>query len=281
MSSQRLLSWITGGYLALFFAYLFLPLFIMVAAAFNAHSSPALSPWQGFTLRWFGELFAKDALWAALWNSLIVGFFVVLLSLTLGLAGALLLARLQKHARTLLYGVLVSPVLTPGVILGVSTLLFWREFGSQGGLVLTVLAQSTFIAAYCMLLIMARMQRFDPTLEEAALDLGASHRQVFWKITLPFLRPALLSGAVLAFLQSFENYNTTLFVIGREMTLTLFIGSAVRSGQEPTINALAVIFIALTVVLAVLYEVKRRAERARETARREAAERADTVLAAA
>ncbi|WP_244433560.1 ABC transporter permease [Azospirillum sp. B506] len=160
---------------------------------------------------------------------------------------------------------MVSPLLTPGVIVGISTLVFWREwFGVSGGLFLTVVAQSSFIAAYAMLLFSARLERFDPALEEAALDLGATHGQVFRRITLPYLMPAILSAALLAFLQSFENYNTTLFVRGLDTTLTVFIATKVRTGLTPAVNALSLVLIALTVLGAVVYEILRRREARRQ-----------------
>ncbi len=279
MNAQQVMQFAINGYILVFLAYMFLPLVIMVAAAFNENRNPSISPWLGFTFGWFGKLMREDELWTALANSFVIGIFVVVISVVLGLAGALLITRLRSKARTLIYGLLVSPVLVPGVILGVSTLLLWDTIGVGGGLFLSIVAQSTFIAAYAMLLIMARLQRFDTTLEEAALDLGAPHQQVFWLITMPFLRPTILTAAVLAFLQSFENYNTTLFTIGRQSTVTIFIGSAVKQGQEPTINALAVIFITITVLIAVVYEVKRRAEKARGEVQREIARRADKAIA--
>jgi len=278
MNAQQVMQFAINGYILVFLAYMFLPLVIMVAAAFNENRNPSISPWLGFTFGWFGKLMREDELWTALANSFVIGIFVVVISVVLGLAGALLITRLRSKARTLIYGLLVSPVLVPGVILGVSTLLLWDTIGVGGGLFLSIVAQSTFIAAYAMLLIMARLQRFDTTLEEAALDLGAPHQQVFWLITMPFLRPTILTAAVLAFLQSFENYNTTLFTIGRQSTVTIFIGSAVKQGQEPTINALAVIFITITVLIAVVYEVKRRAEKARGEVQRELARRADKAI---
>lgn len=270
----------TRGYLVLFFAYMFLPLVFMIVAAFNEPGIPQALPFEGFTWRWFAVLFADGPLWAAVGNSVIIGLGVVVLALSLGLAGALLLTRLHTRARTLIYGVLVSPLLTPGIILGISTLVFWNGFGVGGGLFLAMVAQATFISAYCMLLFMARLQRFDHDLEEAALDLGASHQQVFRKITLPFLRPTLLTGGALAFLQSFENFNTTVFAIGTDTTMTIKLASMARLALTPEINALAVIFIALTVAVAVLYEVKRRAERVKEELQREAAKRVDRQLAA-
>ena len=260
-SSKSIFRIVTGLYLALFFAYMFLPLIFMTIIAFNANNIPQITPWNGFTLMWFGELAKDNQMWSALWNSFIVAFSVVAISVPIGLGGALLLTRLQFKARNFVYGVLVSPILTPGIILGISTFLFWDGYMNiPGGLWTAILGQSTFISSYCMLLIMSRAQRFDLTQEEAAFDLGATHRQVFWKITLPFLRPALISSMALAFMQSFDNYNTTLFAIGVEQTLPIYIGTKLRSFISPAMNALAVVFIVLTVIGAVVYEYRRRRE---------------------
>ncbi|WP_299983018.1 ABC transporter permease [Desulfobacula sp.] len=260
-SSNSIFRIIIGAYLVLFFAYMFLPLIFMTIIAFNANEIPQITPWKGFTLMWFGELAKDDQMWSALWNSFIVAFSVVAISVPIGLGGALLLTRLQFKARNFVYGVLVSPILTPGIILGISTFLFWDSYMNiPGGLWTAILGQSTFISSYCMLLIMSRAQRFDLTQEEAAFDLGATHRQVFWKITLPFLRPALISSMALAFMQSFDNYNTTLFAIGVEQTLPIYIGTKLRSFISPAMNALAVVFIILTVIGAIAYEYRRRRE---------------------
>jgi spermidine/putrescine transport system permease protein len=261
MSADRILRVFSVGYLVVFFAYLFLPLIFVVLAAFNDDRFPSITPWRGFTLRWFGELFADAQMGDAVVNSIIIGAGVIVVAVPIGFGAALLVTSLGRGARTLVYGVMVSPILTPGVILGISTLIFWQEsFGIGGGLFLPIVAQSTFIAAYCMLLFMARLQRFDRTLEDAALDLGASHVTVLRRILLPYMRPALLSAALLAFLQSFENYNTTLFVVGAESTVPINIASRVRLGLTPAVNAMGVIFIGLTVIGAILYEVRRRAE---------------------
>ena len=266
-------------YLVIFFAYMFLPLVFMVMAAFNSPTIPTAFPIQNLTFDWFGALFSNAPLWSSAVNSVIIGIGVICLTVPLGLAGALLLTRMHSRARTFIYAVLVSPLLTPGIILGISTLVFWNNFGIPGGLFLATVAQSTFIAAFAMLLFMARLQRFDRALEEAALDLGASHQQVFWKILVPFLRPAIYTAAVLAFLQSFENFNTTVFAIGPETTLTIQIASMVRLGLSPEVNALAVLFIVATIAGAVLYELKRRAEKVRAEIQRELAKRADAEIA--
>ena len=279
LSSGRIIRFGTNLYLVIFFAYMFLPLIFMMMAAFNSPTIPTAFPVREVTLGWFGELFGNAPLWEAAFNSVIIGIGVICLTVPLGLAGALVLTRLHSRARTFIYAVLVSPLLTPGIILGISTLVFWSNFGVPGGLFLATVAQSTFISAFAMLLFMARLQRFDRALEEAALDLGASHQQVFWKILVPFLRPSILTAAVLAFLQSFENFNTTVFAIGPESTLTIQIASMVRLGLSPEVNALAVIFIVATVTIAIAYELKRRAEKARAEVQKELAKAADSRIA--
>ena len=237
-------------YLAIFFAYMFLPLFLMMAAGFNDFSPPSVTIWNGFTLRWFSALADDARMWQGLINSLVIAAGVICVSLPVGLAGAFLLTRLESRYSGLLYGVMVSPILTPGIILGISTLIFWREAGVAGGLFTAGLAQATYISSFTMLLFMARLQRQDVTLEEAAMDLGASHTQVFRRITVPFLAPTIVTAGVIAFLQSFENYNTTIFSIGGSHTLVTEIGSRMRFGLSPAVNAIGTIFVALTVVFA-------------------------------
>jgi len=248
-------------YMAVFFAYMFLPLIIMVAAGFNAYSPPSITVWQGFTLHWFAELAADERMWTGLGNSLIIAAAVIALSLPMGLAGALLLGRLGEQAAGLLYAVMVSPLLTPGIILGISTVIFWRNFDVAGGLFTTILAQSTFVASYAMLMFTARLQRQDPTMEEAARDLGATPLQSFRSITLPFLRPTILTAAVIAFLQSFENYNTTMFAIGGQHTLVTEIGSRMRFGLSPIVNVIGIMFILVTITFALVWGIVKERER--------------------
>jgi spermidine/putrescine transport system permease protein len=215
-------------------------------------------------------------------NSLWIGVWVVVLSVPLGLAAAMMMSQIYSKARSFYYVVVVSPVLTPGIIIGISTVVFWRDLTTvtntrflYDGVFMAVLGQSSFITAYCMLMFMSRLNRFDRAQEEAGLDLGASQTQVFFHILLPFLRPAIFSSAVLAFLSSFENYNTTTFAILADKTLTTVLAGRVRQGTTPAISALAVLIIAVTVVGAVTYElVKRREDRLRQ-ARLDAAHRAD------
>ncbi|WP_417769210.1 ABC transporter permease [Stappia sp.] len=249
-------------YLLIFFAYMFLPLLFMVAAAFNANPTPSVTDWQGFTLQWFAALPGDSRFVTGLFYSLQIAAGVIVIAIPLGLAGALVLTRLSSGASTLLYTVLVSPILTPGIVLGATTMIFWRDaFGIEAGLLTATIAQAAFIASYCMLMFMARLQRQDRALEEAALDLGASSILVFRRITLPFLMPTVLTASVLAFLQSIENYNTTFFAIGPQWTLVTEIGARMRFGLSPVINVIGVIFVLITIIAATSWVLAKRRAR--------------------
>jgi spermidine/putrescine transport system permease protein len=275
----RLRQAIVATYLVVFFVYMFLPLVYMMAVAFNDTKIPTLNPWRGFTLRWFAVMWDDTRMWASVGKSVVIAFWVIALSIPLGLAGALLMTRLQVAGKPFIYAVLLSPVLTPGIIIGLSTLIFWdTTFDIGGRWHLSVLGQSSFISAYCMLLFMARLQRFDPTLEEAALDLGATPLKVFWTITVPYMRPAILSAVALSFFQSFENYNTTVFTIGNDLTFTMYIVGKVRKGVQPDTNALAFVLVVVTVVGGIAYEVVRRREARRAEARVRMAIRAEEAV---
>ncbi len=276
MKSDTYLKLWVGLFVLAFFAYLFGPLILMSITAFNSSAFPRVAPWECFSVEWFSVLVQDDTLMHGLRNSLIIGAGVVLIAVPIGLAGALMLTQVSARVRPIYYTIVISPILVPGVVLGISTLIFWDRLGTMfgaeydtlfyDGIFLTIIGQSTFIAAYAMLIFISRLQRFDPALEEAALDLGATHVQTFRKVLLPFLKPAIGSAAVLAFLASFENYNTTVFTIVSESTLTTVLASKVRYGINPSISALAVIIVALTLLGAIIYEIMQRREVAAEKA---------------
>jgi spermidine/putrescine transport system permease protein len=282
MSSKIIGRIMFGFYCLLFFSFLFGPLIVMSVTAFNTPQYPQALPFVGFTWSWFGVLFADRGLMEGVLNSLLIGLFVVVLAVPLGLAGAMVMTQVYARARSLYYLTVVSPVLTPGVILGISTVIFWRDISDitgadsvYNGLFLATLGQCTFIAAYCMLIFMSRLQRYDRTQEEAALDLGATRTQVFFHILIPYLKPALVSAGAIAFLSSFENYNTTTFAILADKTLTTVLAGRVRQGTTPAISALAVIIIAVSLSGALLYEILRRMEERREAARARVAAEAE------
>jgi spermidine/putrescine transport system permease protein len=275
--------------MVIFLIYLILPLAVMSGAAFNDNKLPSIVPWKAFTWRWFAELWADERMLIAFRNTLLVAVAVAVLAVIIGTAAAILINSISGRLRTVLYGMMISTILIPGVVIGISTMIMWTKlggalFGPDGkpfpfipGLHLSVLGQVSYIAAMVMLLVLARLQSFDAGLEEAALDLGASHAQVMRRILLPHLYPAIGAGAAVAFFQSIENFNVTQFTRGGADTLTVYVFSKVRSGITPTINALAFLLICITLVLAIWYEISRRRRARIEAAREAEARRAEAM----
>jgi spermidine/putrescine transport system permease protein len=288
MSSKLAMRAMIGFYIVLFFLYLLGPLAVMGVTAFNTPNYPTAYPFEGFTTDWFVKLWNHRQMMEGLRNSVIIGVAVVCLAVPIALAASIILNQIYHRARGPFYLVTISPMLTPGVIIGISTVIFWKDLlglsdftkaAFYKGVILAVLGQTSFVAAYCMLIISARLQRFDRSLEEAALDLGASYPQVFWHVLLPFLKPALFSAAVIAFLSSFENYNTTTFAILADKTLVTVLAGEVRQGTTPALSALAVVIIGLSLFGAIIYEILKRREEASAEERKERSRLAELASA--
>ncbi len=253
-----------------FFAFLFLPLVIVVVFAFNDAPYPA-PPWRGFTLDWFvgrdgsgrTGLFADSAMLTSIWTSVVVAGWVTLLSVAVGMANAFLIERTQFRGKQVLSMLMLAPLVIPGVILGISILAFASRIANladdlygleleflRPGLPLVVLGQFSYIASIATLTITARLKRFDVTLEEAAYNLGASRADVLWTITLPYLKPALIGSAAISFLMSFENFNTTLMLVGSDAPLTVMMYGRMREGATPVLNAVSLLLMVASAVLA-------------------------------
>ena len=265
--------WLRAGtvaYVLAFITFLFLPLLIVAVFAFNNAPYPA-PPWRGFTLDWFlGNtatkrvgLFADQALMGSLWTSLVVALWVTLLSVLIATANAFLIERTQFRGKSVLSLLMLAPLVIPGVILGISILAFASRIANfaddvwgleleflRPGLPLVVLGQLSFVVSIATLTISARLKRFDITLEEAAYNLGASRAAVLGTITLPFLRPALIGAAAIAFLMSFENFNTTLMLVGSDAPLTVMMYGRMREGASPVLNAVSLFLMVASALLA-------------------------------
>jgi spermidine/putrescine transport system permease protein len=266
-------SWLkagTVGYALLFFAFLFLPLLVVAAFAFNDAPYPA-PPWRGFTLDWFlgnasakrTGLFADAPLLGSLWTSVVVASWVTLLSVLVGCANAFLLERTDFTGKKALSLLMLAPLVIPGVILGISILAFASRLAQfaddtwgleleflRPGLPLVVIGQFSYIVSIATLTISARLKRFDITLEEAAYNLGASRAAVLTTVTLPYLQPALIGAAAISFLMSFENFNTTLMLVGSDPPLTVMMYGRMREGATPVLNAVSLFLMVASAVLA-------------------------------
>ena len=260
-----------GAYVFLFFTFLVMPLLAISVLAFNDSNFISL-PWNGFTLDWFFSatdkrqgLFSDDELIASIVTSLSTGFFVAVLSTLIGTLAALLFEEEEFRFKGLLYFLALAPLVIPGVILGISILLTATAAGNhieesfgldielfRPGYWLVVLGQFSFAATYVMLLVSARLKKFDRTLEEAALSLKASRLEAIWYVTIPFLRPAIIGAFVVAFILSFSNINTTIFLIGSDPTLPIDLYSRIRFSSTPVLNAVSFLIVLIITGLAII-----------------------------
>ena len=257
-------------FILLYFTFLFAPLLVVCILAFNNSMFPSL-PWKGFTLDWFfgrGEggktgIFHDAINLRGIFVSLRVAISVSILSTIVGTCAAFLFEQENFRFKNVLYFLMLAPLVIPGVILGISILLFTNLVGNfieentgiylrflRPGFWLVVLGQFSFITTLVTLVVSARLKKFDKSLEEAAYNLGANRFQVIWHITLKFLVPSIIGGAAIAFLMSFENFNTTIFLIGSESTLPVNLYLRVRDGSTPVINAISFLLILFTSIFA-------------------------------
>jgi len=259
----------TGGYVAAFFVFLFVPLIVVAVFAFNDANYPA-PPWRGFTLDWFvgghgrTGLFTDQPLLRSVGTSLIVALSVTMLSVVVGTANAFLLERAQFRGKSALSMLMLAPLVIPGVILGISILAFASRLAQfaddlfgldldflRPGLPLVVVGQFSYIVSIATLTIAARLKRFDRTLEDAAFNLGASRGAVLWTVTLPYLKPALIGAAAISFLMSFENFNTTLMLVGSDPPLTVMMYGRMREGASPVVNAVSLVLMVASALMAI------------------------------
>jgi spermidine/putrescine transport system permease protein len=233
------------------YAFLFAPVVVLIVFSFN-DAKRGLA-WRGFTLDWYPRLLANDELLDALGVTLQVGVIAVLISTVLGSLLGLGLARLRFRGRAATETLLLVPMVTPEIVMGLSLLLFFLQlFDAKGSVGQLSIAHVTFCISYVAVVVRARAANMNPGLEEAARDLGASAWGAFRHVTLPLIMPAVISGALLAFSLSFDDYVVTTFNAGvGSSTLPLYIYSQVKFGVTPEINAISTIVVAGT-ALAIL-----------------------------
>jgi spermidine/putrescine transport system permease protein len=253
-------SWLTRlfatwtGVVLLFF---YLPIVILVLFSFN--ESRLNIVFTGFTLEWYTALLDDRVLVRSLRNSLIVAVATTVASVLLGTAGAWLLHRYRYRGSGLLETLIFLPMIVPEVVLGVSLLILFVTIGLQLGYTTIVISHVTFCAPFVMAAVQARLAGLDPSLEEAALDLGATPLQAFGKVLVPYLMPAIVSGALMSFTLSLDELIVTYFTASaRTRTLPLEIFGRVKKGLDPSLNAISTVFVVFTVFAVFATEALRR-----------------------
>ncbi|MEM7461543.1 MAG: ABC transporter permease subunit [Pseudomonadota bacterium] len=265
-------------YVLAFFIFLAAPLLAAGLFAFNDSLFPTL-PWRGFTLNWFFNdtepqlgMFHDRRLLRGLYYSTIIAVMVSMLSVFVGTCNAFLFVRGNFPAKNLFYILMVIPLVIPGVILGISILVLASSLANsmenafdidlamlRPGIFLVVLGQFSFVTTITSLVITARLKKFDETMEEAAFNLGASRIRVLRTVTLPFLFPAMFAAGIVSFLVSFENFNTTLFLVGSEAPLTITMyDRMVKVGSTPVLNAVSFFLMVGSALLALLSIIAQR-----------------------
>jgi len=239
-------------YSVLVFAFIYLPIVALILYSFNRDGVGGFPP-RHLTLNWYAQLFADSAIWDSVFNSLLVAAGSVVLSLTLGLLAALALDRANFPGKTLFRRLVLLPLILPGIITGLSLLMFAVLAGFQRSLTLVFFGHGTALISVATTELFAGLQKLDRAQEEASLDLGATPWQTFWRITVPNLKLSLIAAGLLIFTLSMDEIAVTFFLIGSENTLPLEIWARLRRGITPEINAISTLIFAVSVGLIVIW----------------------------
>ena len=246
-----------AAWTALVLLFLYIPIALIVVFSFNTSTLNVL--WEGFTVRWYAQVWRDDPLMTALENSLIIATVTTLVSSALGTAAAWLLYRYRFPFTGLVRALIYFPMIVPEVIMGVSLLLLFGVMQIELGFATVVIAHVTFCFPFVMIPVGARLAGLDPSLEEAAMDLGATPVQAFVRVILPYLMPSIIAGALMAFTLSIDEFVVTYFTYSAaSMTLPVKIYGMIKPGLNPTVNALSTLLVVATIVLAVTAEFVRR-----------------------
>jgi spermidine/putrescine transport system permease protein len=228
--------------------FFYLPLLVLIIFSFNNAKS---SIWNGFTLKWYSQLFLKsDRLWTSVKYSLVIAIFSASLSTIIGTLGAISLAWYKFKHKEYLKVITYLPLILPDIIMGVSLLMMFSMIKFKLGLFTIFLAHTTFNVPFVLFIVLSRLSEYDYSIIEAAYDLGANEKQTLTKVIIPSLKPAIISGFLMSITLSLDDFVITFFVSGPgASTLPLHIYSMVKFGVSPVINALSVILVGATIIL--------------------------------
>lgn len=270
---MRRFSWFNATSLTFGFAFLYLPMVILIVYSFNA--SKLVTVWAGFSTKWYGELLQNEAFLDAAWVTIKVAVLSSSIATVLGTMAAIVMVRGGRFlGRTLFSGMIYAPLVMPEVITGLSLLLLFIGIGLDRGVLTIVLAHTTFSMCYVSVVVSSRLVSFDRSLEEAALDLGCSPFQAFHLVTLPIIAPAVISGWLLAFTLSLDDLVIASFTSGPSATtLPMKIWSSVRLGVSPEINALSTIMIGIVTIGVISASLVSKSNMARQQREERVAER--------
>ncbi|MGH9508491.1 MAG: ABC transporter permease [Terriglobales bacterium] len=241
-----------AAYTLLVFAFLYLPIVVLVVYSFNGEGVGGFPP-GNWTLAWYRQLFADEAIWTSVRNSVLVALASVTVSLAFGLPAALALDRATFPGKALFRRLVLLPLILPGIITGLSLLMLFVALKMKLSLLTITLGHGTALISVAATEVFAGLQKLDRAQEEASLDLGASYWTTFWRVTLPNLRLPILGAALLIFTLSMDEIAVSFFLLGRENTLPLEIWSRLRRGMTPEINAVSTIIFAFSLLMMLVW----------------------------
>ena len=256
-------SWFLRAYTGAVIAYLFVPIVVMILFGFNDPKGRFNFAWQGFTLRWYRELFDIPELTTALKHSLVIAGVSTAIATALGTLLALALSRYRMRGRGSLNVFIFLPMATPEIVLGVSLLSFFVTLNLARGFLTIVIAHILFSVSYVVVTVRARLAGLDHSLEDAAQDLGATPWSTFWTVTFPLIFPGVLAAGLLAFVLSLDDYVITSFNAGATITFPLWVFGASRIGVPPQVNVMGTLIFALGVIYAIATVLRGRPAAAR------------------
>lgn len=252
VSAQKLLSL----YSFIIYSIIYIPIAILIVFSFNNSKINAM--WEGFTFKWYLQLLNDGNIVTAMTNSLVVAFTSSLIATVIGTLAAVGMYKYKFKGKTVLDGLLYIPIIIPEIVMGIALLMFFSQLKITSGAQTLILAHATFSVSYVVIVVKSKLEGFDPSLEEAAMDLGANPLQTFFKVTLPIIAPGILAGSLLAFTLSMDDVIVSFFVSGPGFTtLPLKIFSMVKFGVSPEINALSTIMLIVTISIASMSELLR------------------------
>jgi len=230
--------------------FLYIPILILIIFSFN--DAKIIVGWKGFTTKYYTQLFQNDNLKQAFWNTMMIAGLSTLISTILGILAALGLENKKFPGRRGLMTLIFTPLVIPDILMGVSLALLFNFARVNTGMFTVLIAHITFCVSYTIIVVQSRLEGFDNSLVEAAMDLGAKPATIFWKVKFPLMMPGIISAALLAFTLSIDDFIITFFTSGRGFdTLPIYVEGTIRRGTITTINALSTLMIGGTLFLVV------------------------------
>ena len=231
--------------------FLYIPILILIIFSFN--DAKIIVGWRGFTLKYYSQLFQNETIKQAFWNTMMIAGLSTLISTALGILTALGLENKNFSGRRGLMALIYTPLVIPDILMGVSLALLFNFTRVNTGMITVLIAHITFCISYTIIVVQSRLEGFDYSLVEAAMDLGAKPSAIFWKIKFPLMMPGIIAAALLAFTLSIDDFIITFFTSGRGFdTLPIYVEGTIRRGTITTINSLSTLMIGATLLLVVL-----------------------------